>query len=61
MQILKIFSDFSEKLLCSVQALDTMRKIKEMNEYVRVTLEKLQRIRADLVRNDGHWQDWKFQ
>ena len=34
--------DFSEKLLCSVQALDTMGKIKEMNGYVRVTLDKMQ-------------------
>ena len=53
--------DFSEKKLCSVQALDTMGKIKEMNGYVRVTLDKLQGIRADLVRNDESWQDWKFQ
>ena len=53
--------DFSEKKLCSVQALDTMGKIKEMNGYVRVTLDKLQGIRADLVRNDDNWQDWKFQ
>ena len=36
--------DFSEKLLCTVQALDTMGKIKEMNGYVRVTLDKLQGI-----------------
>ena len=28
---------------------------------MRVTLDKLQRIRADLVRNDDNWQDWKFQ
>ena len=53
--------DFSGKLLCSVQALDTMGKIKEMNGYVRVTLVKLPGIRANLVRNDDNWQDWKFQ
>ena len=53
--------DFSEKLLCSVQTLDTMGKIKEMNGYVRVILDKLQGIRAGLVRNDDNWQDWKFQ
>ena len=46
---------FSEKLLCSVQALDTMGKIKEMKGYVRVTLDKLQGIQADLVRNDENW------
>ena len=49
--------DFSGKLLCSVQALDTMGKIKEMNGYVRVTLVKLSGIRANLVRNDDNWQD----
>ena len=38
-----------------------MGKIKEMNGYVRVTLDKLQGIRADLVRNDDNWQDQKFQ
>ena len=53
--------DFSEKLLCSVQALDTMGKIKEMNGYVKVTLDKLLGIRADLVRNDDNWQNQKFQ
>ena len=53
--------DFSGKLLCSVQALDPMGKIKEMIGYVRVTLDKLQGIRADLVRNDDNWQGWKFQ
>ena len=49
--------DFSGKLLCSVQALDTMGKIKEMNGYVRVTLVKLPGIRANLVRNDDNWTD----
>ena len=44
----------SETLLCSVQGLDTMGKIKEMNRYVRATLSKLQRIGADLVINDDN-------
>ena len=52
--------EFSEKLLSSVQALETMGKIKEINGYVRLTLDKLQGIRADLVRTDDDWQDWKF-
>ena len=43
-----------------MQALDTLRKIEEMKGYVRVTLDKLQGVEADLVRNDN-WQDWKFQ
>ena len=32
-----------------------------MNKYVRVTLDKLQGIQVDLVRNYDIWQDWKFQ
>ena len=54
-------NEFLGILLCSVQAVDTMGKIKEINEYVRVTLDKLQGVRADLKSNDGSWQDWKFQ
>ena len=44
--------ELAEKLLCSVQALDTMGKIKEMNGYVIVTLDKLQSIQESIVRND---------
>ena len=44
--------ELSEKLLCSVQASDTMGKIKEMNGYVIVTLDKLQSIQESIVRND---------
>ena len=47
--------EFSEKLLSSVQALETMGKLKEINGYVRLTLDKLQGIRADLVRTDDDW------
>ena len=53
--------EFPEKLLCSLQALNTMEKIKEMNGYVRVTPDELKGIRVDLVKNDDNWQDWKFQ
>ena len=52
--------EFSEKLLSSVQAQETIGKLKEINGYVILTLEKLQGIRADLVRTDDDWQDWKF-
>ena len=44
-----------------MQALDTIGKIKGMNGYVRVTLDKPQGIVADLVRNDDNWQRWKSQ
>ena len=52
--------EFSEKLLSSVQALETMGKLKEING-VRLTLYKLQGIRADLVRTDNYWPDWNFR
>ncbi|PFX32660.1 hypothetical protein AWC38_SpisGene2462 [Stylophora pistillata] len=52
--------DFYGKLATNVQALDTMRKIKEINGYVRVTLDKLPGIRADLVRLDDNWHEWAF-
>ena len=38
--------DFYEKLATNIQALNTMGKIKEINGYVRVTLDKLPGIRA---------------
>ena len=37
-----------------------MAKLKEINGYVRLTLDKLQGIRADLVRKDNGWHEWKF-
>ena len=48
---------FHEKLVTSVLVLDTMNKLKERNRYVRLTLDKLFCIRADLVRIDGGWLD----
>jgi hypothetical protein len=43
-----------------VHALETLGKIKEINGYVRVTIDKLPDIRADQVRLDDDWQDWGF-
>ena len=37
-----------------------MGKLREMNGYVRMTFDKLIGIRADLVRTDNNWQEWKF-
>ena len=53
-------SQFFEKLCSSVQALETMGKFEEVNGYVRMTLNKLEGIRGDLVRTDDDWQEWKF-
>ena len=45
---------FTEKLLGSVQALETMSKLKGIKGYVRLTLDKLQGVRVDLVRMNSH-------
>ena len=52
--------DFYNKLLPSVQALESLGKIKEISGYTRLTLDKLEGIRADLVRLDDKWQEWGF-
>ena len=52
--------EFYETLVTNVHALETLGTIKEINGYVRVTLDKLPDIRADLVRLDEDWQDWGF-
>ena len=52
--------EFYEKLIVSVQALDTIHKLRDMKGYVRLTLDKLLGSRADLVRLIGDWQEWDF-
>ena len=37
-----------------------MRKVNEIKGYTRNTLYKLPGIRADLVRLNDSWQDWRF-
>ena len=46
--------------MTSVQSLDTMGKLKEINGYVRRTIDKLPGIRANLVRIDSDWHYWDF-
>ena len=53
-------NEFYEKLMTSVQSLDTIGKLKEINGYVRSTIDKLPGIRADLVRTDSDWHCWDF-
>ena len=43
--------EFSEKLLSSVQVLETMGKL-EINRHVRLTFDRLHGIRTDLVKTD---------
>ena len=46
--------------MISVQVFDTMNKLKGINAYIRLTLDKLPGLRADLVRTDEGWQEWTF-
>ena len=48
------------KLLFNVQSLETLGKLRQVNGYVRMCLEKLEGIRGDLVRTDDDWCQWDF-
>ena len=41
-----------------MQALDTMKKLRDTKGYVKLTLDKLPRIRAGLVKLDDECQEW---
>ena len=51
---------FYQKLVTHVQALTTLGRLEGINGYVRNTLDRLPRIRSDLVRMDANWKDWEF-
>ena len=48
--------EFYEKLVFNVQSLETLGKLKEISGYVRMSIDKLQGIRGDLVRTDNNWR-----
>ena len=52
--------NFYELLLSHVQALETLGRLCDVAGNVRVTLDKLEGIRADLIRSDANWKAWKF-
>ena len=56
----KKISEFSEKLTYCVQALQTMKKLNQVDGNVSMTLDKLPAIRGDLVRTDPTWESWDF-
>ena len=56
----KKISEFSGKLTYCVQALQTMKKLEQVNGTVSMTLDKLPAIRGDLVRTDSGWEKWDF-
>ena len=51
---------FYELLLFNVQVLETLGKLKEVNGYVRMSINILSGIRGNLVRTDENWQEWDF-
>ena len=51
---------FYEKLSYSMQSLETLKSLDEVNGMVSLTLEKLPTIRGDLVRNDPNCENWDF-
>ena len=52
--------EFSDQLTYSVQSLQTLGKLDQVNGCVSMTLGKLPGIRGDLVRDDVKWEDWEF-
>ena len=57
---LRKIHEFSDKLMYSIQALETMKKLDQVNGAVSMTLDKLPAIRGDLVRMDPEWEEWDF-
>ena len=37
-----------------------MNKLRDIKEYLRLTLDKVPGISAELVRLDDDWQEWDF-
>ena len=52
--------DFFEKLVTHVQAVETMGKLKTINGYVWLLLDRLHGIRSDLVRDDVNLTNWEL-
>ena len=53
-------NQFYEALSFNVQAPETLGKLKEVNGYVRMSIDKLPGITGDLVRTDEKCQEWDF-
>ena len=52
--------EFYEKLIASVQAVNTINKLRDIKGTVRLTLDKLPAIRKDLFILDDEWQELDF-
>ena len=56
----KKIDEFYKTLQYNVQTLETLGKLKDVAGNVRAVLDKLNRVKADLVRGHSRWQDWDF-
>ena len=52
--------NFYDSLVGHVQALETFGKLGDVAGNVRMTLDKLERVRADLTRTSAEWKRWTF-
>ena len=53
--------EFYRTLNVSVSSIKTLKMLDTAEILVRETLEKLGPIKADLIRTDPKWQQWKFE
>lgn len=56
----KWIHEFHNKLSHSMQSLETLKSVHEVNGMVSLMPEKLPIIRGDLVWNDPEWETWDF-
>ena len=52
--------DFHQKLNLSVQSLKTSKKLSTVEGLVRMTLDKLECIKSELIRTEDDWRSWDF-
>ena len=52
--------DFYQKLNLNVLSLKTLKKLSTVEGLVRMTLDKLESIKSDLIRIEDEWGSWDF-
>ena len=53
-------NEFHKRLVTNIQTLESTGKDKDNRGYVRLTLDKLPGIRADVVIMDNNSKEWRF-
>ena len=52
--------EFYKTLLFNIQSLETLGKLQDVKGNVRCVIDKLKRIKSELVRGQSGWQEWDF-